>query len=114
MTTTGIGRWLGLFLIVVAGCASAGPAEAAEIKVLSAGAVRSIVTELAEAFRKETGQTVTLTFGTVGVVRQKLAAGEPADVVIMTDVAIDQMAEQGLVPPGGPSMFTPTSIRSGS
>ena len=100
MATTRVGRWLGLFLMIVEGGAGPGLAEAVEIKVLSAGAVRSIVTDLAEAFRKDTGHTVTLTFGTVGVVRQKLTAGEPADVVIMTDVAIVQMAEQGLVVAG--------------
>jgi len=42
-------------------------AEAAEIRVLSAGAVRAIVTELAQAFAKETGHRVSLAFGTVGV-----------------------------------------------
>ncbi len=62
--------------------------------------MRGIVTDLAEAFQRETGHAVTLTFGTVGVVRQKLTAGDPADVVIMTDVAIDEMAQKGAVAPG--------------
>ncbi|MBI2371341.1 MAG: substrate-binding domain-containing protein, partial [Deltaproteobacteria bacterium] len=75
-------------------------AQAAEVKVLSAGAVRKVVTDLAEAFRRETGHTVTLTFGTVGAVREKLRAGEPADVLIMTDAAIDELARQGAVAPG--------------
>jgi molybdate transport system substrate-binding protein len=61
--------------------ARTGGAEAAEIKVLSAGAVRAIVTELAQAFEKETGHKVSLAFGTAGVTRQRLAS-EPADVVI--------------------------------
>src|SRR3989442_1632609 len=100
MATTRVGRWLGLFLMIVEGGAGPGLAEAVEIKVLSAGAMRSIVTDVAEACRKDSGHSVTLTFGTVGVGRQKLTAGEPADVVIMTDVAIVQMAEQGLVVAG--------------
>jgi molybdate transport system substrate-binding protein len=78
----------------------AGPARAADLKVFSAGAVRAIVTDLAEDFRRETGHTVTLSFGTVGVTRQKLASGEPVDVVIMTDVAVDDVAKQGTVVPG--------------
>jgi molybdate transport system substrate-binding protein len=36
----------------------------------------------------------------VGVTRQKLASGEPVDVVIMTDVAVDDVAKQGTVVPG--------------
>ena len=77
-----------------------GAAAAAEVRVFSAGAVRAIVTELAQAFQQETGNTVALSFGTVGVTRGKLAGAEPVDVVIMTDVAIDDVAKQGSVVPG--------------
>jgi molybdate transport system substrate-binding protein len=75
-------------------------AEAADINLLSAGAVRAVVSAVAETFAKETGNAVKGTFGTVGVVRQKLAAGEPADVIIVTDVAIDELARQGAVVAG--------------
>jgi molybdate transport system substrate-binding protein len=95
--TTG---WLSMALVAAAAWAGADRAEAAEVKVLSAGAVRSVVSGLAEAFRRESGHTVTLTFGTVGAVRQKLAAGEPADVLILSDVAIDDLARQGAVAAG--------------
>jgi molybdate transport system substrate-binding protein len=78
----------------------AASAEAAEVKVLSAGAVRAVITEVSDIFAKETGHSVKGTFGTVGVVRGKLSAGEPADVVIATDVAIDEMAILGLVVAG--------------
>jgi molybdate transport system substrate-binding protein len=79
---------------------ASGPAETAEVKVLSAGAVRAVVTEVSDVFAKETGHSVKGTFGTVGVVRGKLTAGEPADVVIATDVAIEELARQGLVVAG--------------
>jgi molybdate transport system substrate-binding protein len=93
-------RWLGAVVVIAMAGMLHGPAGAAELKVLSAGAVRSIVTELAQAFQRETGHTVSLAFGTVGVIRGKLAAGEPADVVIMTDAAIDEQAKQGVIVPG--------------
>jgi molybdate transport system substrate-binding protein len=92
--------WLVPVLMAGAAWAGGGRAEAVEIKVLSAGAVRAVVTDLAEAYRQEAGHTVTLTFGTVGTMRQKLAAGEPADVVIMTDTAVDELTRQGAVTPG--------------
>src|SRR2546429_8098781 len=100
MSEARTGVWLSIVLVAAATWAHADRAEAAEIKVLSAGAVRSVVSDLAEAFRRETGHTVTLTFGTVGALRQKLAAGEPADVLILTDVAIDDLARQGAVATG--------------
>jgi len=97
---TRVAGCLGSLLMTIALWPGMDRAQAAEIKVLSAGAVRAIVTDLAAAFRQETGHTATLTFGTVGVMRQKLTAGDAADVVIMTDIAIDEMARQGAVTPG--------------
>ena len=88
-------------------------ADAAEINVISAGAVRSIVTELSEAFTRETGHTVTLSFGTMGVVRNKLASGSPADVVIMTDAALDEMIGQGAVRAGSRTDIARTAIGVG-
>jgi molybdate transport system substrate-binding protein len=85
--------WLTVAVATLLALATAG-AQAGEVRVISAGAVRAIVTEMARAYEKETGNTVTLTFGTVGVVRQKMAT-DPADVVIMTDVAVDESARQG-------------------
>src|SRR5687767_15410692 len=99
MTTTTGGRRLVTAATVLAVTLMAAAAQAADVRVISAGAVRAIVTELAQAYEKETGNTVVLTFGTVGVVRQKMAA-EPADVVIMTDVAVDESSRQGAVVAG--------------
>jgi molybdate transport system substrate-binding protein len=77
-----------------------GPSWADEVKVFSAGAVRAIVTDLAEQFRQETGNTVTFSFGTAGQTRQKLLGGEPVDVVILTDAGIDDMIKQGALASG--------------
>ena len=77
----------------------AGLAQAAEVRVISAGAVHTIVTELAKVYEKETGHTLVLTFGPIGVVRQKLAS-DPADVVIMSDTALDDTIANGGVVAG--------------
>jgi molybdate transport system substrate-binding protein len=101
-------RGLGIAMLVV----GSAQADAAEITVLSAGAVRSIVTELAQAFEKETGHTVALQFGTVGVTRKRLAAG-PADLVIMTDVAIDETSREGGVVAGSRADIARTGMGVG-
>ena len=105
-------RRLGATLLAVAVLAGTGRAEAAEIKVLSAGAVRAIVTELAQAFEKETGHKVSLAFGTVGVTRQRLAA-DPADVVIMSDVAIDESIKQDRIVSGSRTDIARTGMGVG-
>jgi molybdate transport system substrate-binding protein len=73
------------------------PAETAEIKVLSAGAMKSIVTELGESFRQETGHTIVISTGTAGEIRQKVVSGEAADVVVVSDTVLEQLAPPGLV-----------------
>jgi len=108
----GAAMWLGRGLVGMLVLLSTDTAGAAEIKVLSAGAVRAIVTELAQAFEKDTGHTVTLAFGTVGVTRKRLAE-EPADVVIMTDVAIDESSAQGAVVAGSRNDIARTGMGVG-
>ena len=108
----GAAMWLGRGLVGMLVLLSTDTAGAAEIKVLSAGAVRAIVTELAQAFEKDTGHTVTLVFGTVGVTRKRLAE-EPADVVIMTDVAIDESSAQGAVVAGSRNDIARTGMGVG-
>ena len=76
---------------------SATPVDAAEIKVLSAGAMKSITTELGESFRQETGHTIVITTGTAGEIRQKMVSGEWTDVVIVTDSVLEQLATPGLI-----------------
>jgi molybdate transport system substrate-binding protein len=88
---------LSVFLAVLVAGVAVVPAEAAELTVLSAGAVRSIVSDLTQAFERESGHTVKISYAPVGVIRQKLGAGEKADVVIVTDAAVDDMARQGAV-----------------
>ena len=70
------------------------------LRVLSAGVMRRIVSEVAAEFRRETGHVVDLTVGTVGVLKETAASGAPVDVLVLTDAAIDELAERGIVEPG--------------
>jgi molybdate transport system substrate-binding protein len=104
-----VGALLAGTMLLVAG---AGAASAAEIKVLSAGAVRAIVTELTPAFEKETGHKVTFEFGTAGQTRQRLAS-QPADVVILTDAGIDEAIKQDRVVAGSRADIARTGMGVG-
>lgn len=95
-----VARLLARLLSVLALWVLAGKATAAEITVLSAGAVKPAVTELAEVFRHEAGHDVSFTFATVGTLQKKIAEGETADVFIMTDAAIDQLVRKGIAAAG--------------
>jgi molybdate transport system substrate-binding protein len=76
------------------------PRAAARLKVLSAGAVKYAVTGLAPQFTRETGDHVEFSFGTIGAVRKRLAAGETADIIMGTAAAIAQMERSGALVAG--------------
>ena len=76
-----------------------GMAGAADIRVLSVGAVQNAVRELATEFGKETGHHVVLTIGSPVVVMQKIKDGEVADAVIVSEPAMDQLDKEGVVNP---------------
>jgi molybdate transport system substrate-binding protein len=69
------------------------------IVILSGGAADGLVTALAPGFKAETGVGVQGTFGAVGAMREKLRAGEPADLLILTRPIIDELSAAGTVAP---------------
>jgi molybdate transport system substrate-binding protein len=71
----------------------------AEIKVMSAGAVKSMVAALGAEFERETGSKLNLNFGTAGSLRERIKNGETADLVILSESAIAELAKLGLVEP---------------
>ena len=80
----------------------AGQAPAAEIHVVSSGGFAAAYKQLAPEFEKQTGNTLDSAWGpsmgeTHDAVPQRLARGEPIDVVIMVGSALDKLAEEGKV-----------------
>jgi len=74
----------------------AGPAGAAELVVVSTGAVRPVVSALAEVFQQETGHTVRLSSATAGEVQARIEGGAVADLVIAPQATIERLAAKGL------------------
>jgi molybdate transport system substrate-binding protein len=77
----------------------AGMARAAEIRVLSVGAVQNAVKALAADFAKESGHQVMFTIGSPAIVMQKIGDGETYDAVIVSEPAMDQLDKDGIVNP---------------
>jgi molybdate transport system substrate-binding protein len=72
---------------------------AVELNVLAAGATESILRDMVGTFEKESGHTVKLTYAPVGALRDKIFAGEPADLTLVTPVIIEQLQARGVVRP---------------
>jgi molybdate transport system substrate-binding protein len=72
-------------------------ARAAEIKLLAAAALEQVLTELVPQFEKDTGHRVTVVYGPIGALTDRLAKGEQADVAIVSDRQVDDLQKSGKV-----------------
>ena len=72
---------------------------AAEIQVLSAGAMGEIVRDLGDAYERTTGIKVRAEFSRSPLVRDRIRAGEPFDVVITTQSRVEELAGANKVVP---------------
>jgi molybdate transport system substrate-binding protein len=71
--------------------------NAAEVKVLSAGAMRGILQELAPAFETAAGHKLKIDYATAGVVEQKVAADDEIDVAILTKPRVDKLVREAKI-----------------
>jgi molybdate transport system substrate-binding protein len=70
------------------------------VEVLSGGAAQGLVAALAGQFKAETGCDIAGTFGAVGAMREKLLAGQRADLLILTSAIIADLVRSGHVMAG--------------
>jgi len=70
------------------------------IHILSGGAAQGLVAAIRTEYMAETGRTLEGSFGAVGAMRDKLLAGEPCDVLILTQALIEELQASGQVKPG--------------
>ena len=76
------------------------PVGAAELKVISAGAVRSVVGHMIDDYSKSTGVKFKFTVGPTGFLRDTIASGEPADLIIASAPLMGELEKTGKMTPG--------------
>jgi len=92
-------------------CAMPQSAEAAEIKVISGGAFKTVLNDLVAQYQKESGNTVAVTYRTVGQHMKLIASGEEKfDVAVLTPEAIDGLVKEGKVVPGSRADLAKTGV----
>lgn len=67
------------------------PSPSGPVHVLSGGAAQGLVTQLQERFRAQYPSGLAAAFGAVGMMKDKLLAGEPCDVIILSEALIAQL-----------------------
>lgn len=76
-------------------------AQAAEINVISGGAIEPGLRAAAAAFEKQAGHKVKITFNTTPQMRKRVAAGDTFDVIIAPPAAVKDFTAAGKVDAGG-------------
>jgi len=72
-------------------------ASGAELKVLSAGAMRAALQELAPAFEAASGNKLKIEYSTAGDIEKKVAAGDEIDVAILTKPRVDKLVSEAKI-----------------
>jgi molybdate transport system substrate-binding protein len=82
----------------------------AKLKVMCARSMHDVVAPFAEAFAREAGHELDLSFGTVGALQKRLDAGESTDVLIIGTPAMDKLETAGVLAPGSRTTLATTSV----
>lgn len=69
----------------------------ATLKLLSAGAVKGGVAQIAAAYAHASGNKVEVEFTQVPKIRNRVAAGEAVDVLVATAGAMDEFSTSGKI-----------------
>jgi molybdate transport system substrate-binding protein len=77
--------------------AASSSATAAEVKVLSAGAMEKVVRAMIPDFERRTGHRVAVVADTVGGLTNRIQNGETFDVAVMTPQAINDLTMKGFM-----------------
>jgi len=87
------------------------------LRLLSGGAAHGLVERIRPSFESRIGCTIDGTFSAVGAMRDRLLAGEPADVMILSRALIDALAKSGHVVPSSvtdvATVATAVAVRRG-
>lgn len=77
---------------------------AADITLISGGAVEPGLRPAVAAFEKQTGHKVQITFNTAPQIQKRIESGDKFDVVLAPPTVIDGFVKAGLASAGGPSV----------
>ena len=70
-------------------------AQAADIKVLTTGAMKEVVLAVVPAYEKESGNKVIVSNDTAGAIAKRVEGGEGFDLCILTPAAIKDLTQKG-------------------
>jgi molybdate transport system substrate-binding protein len=74
--------------------------EGAEIKIISTGGAKAVMTSLVPEFERKSGHRVQIDFGTPGNMRDRIVQGEPADAAVAIAAVLPDLEKAGKIASG--------------
>jgi molybdate transport system substrate-binding protein len=84
--------------------------EAAEIKVISTGGARAVMTSIVPEFERKSGHKIGIDFGTPGNMRDRLLQGEAADVAVAIAAILPDLEKAGKIAAGTRTEFAASYV----
>jgi molybdate transport system substrate-binding protein len=91
--------WTPLGIVWVMMSVGSSAAHAAEMRVLASNGVKAAIEELKPQLEKASGSTLSIDFSTAAALRDRIEHGEPFDVAILTDEAVEALLKAGKLSP---------------
>src|SRR5882762_9769041 len=88
------------FFAAFSDAVGATPATAADLKVISAGAVRGLIAQIIDDYSRQSGQKFDFTIGTTGQLRDIIASGQHADLIIVSAPLMGELEKTGKLTAG--------------
>ena len=87
-----------------------GPAGAAEIHLLSAASMQTVLREIIGDFERTSGHKVTIRYSTMGAITERILGGEETDLVISSPASISSLVTQGRINAGSERTIAKTVL----
>jgi molybdate transport system substrate-binding protein len=85
-------------------------AHAAEVKVLTSVALKSVLDELAPVFEKKTGDKLVIDYGLAAELKKRIEGGERADLIILTRAMMEDLLKQNKLTADGLTNIAGTPV----
>jgi molybdate transport system substrate-binding protein len=95
-----LASWIAVASALLAVASLPRAAYAGDLKVISAGAVRGLIAQIIDDYSRQTGQNFDFTIGTTGQLRNIIASGQHADLVIVSVPLMGELEKTGKLMPG--------------
>jgi molybdate transport system substrate-binding protein len=86
------------------------PAQTAEIRLLSAASMQTVLSEIVRDFERTSGNKVIIRYSTMGAITERVMGGETSDLIISSPISIAKLVKEGRISAGSQVTISKTGV----